>query len=115
MTDKEILQKAIVIAEKNGFELNDNHHLVIDNFTEEIVVQNIIWSHNFAKALWGIEEIPIVLCNDIGYKNKMGRGMWNCENCGDFRDYLIFLPAWQYHLQQMVISENPIKYLEKFL
>ena len=27
----------------------------------------------------------------------------------------ITLPAWRYHLQQMVLEENPIQYLKRFL
>ena len=43
----------------------------------------VIYSHDFAKALWG--------------------------------DYsgVDSLPTWQYHLRQMVISDDPIKYLEE--
>lgn len=44
-----------------------------------------IFSHDFAKAFWG-EEKPKVP-----------------------------ITLWQHHLQQMVLEEDPIKYLETFL
>jgi hypothetical protein len=44
---------------------------------------NIIFNHDFAKALWG--DWP------IGSRGKR--------------------PEWQYHLQQMVVADDPIKYL----
>jgi hypothetical protein len=48
----------------------------------------IIFSHSFAKAFWGKEPDEI-------------SGM--------------AIQTWQYHLMQMVLEENPIKYLEKFI
>ena len=56
--------------------------------------KEIMFNHLFAKAFWGEELL------DIGYKDF-------AENeCKYIR---------QYHLQQMVLEEEPLKYLEKFL
>jgi len=52
---------------------------------------DFIFSHDFAKAFW------------INSK---------CE-CGGRDD--CFLEPWQYHLQQMVLEQEPLKYIEKFL
>lgn len=50
-----------------------------------------IFSHDFAKAFWGT--------NDDGSKS-----------------HPVYLEAkYKHHLQQMVISEDPIKYLSKFI
>lgn len=51
-------------------------------------VNDLIFNHSFCKALWGEE-------NFMRYDG----------------DTLDPLKMWQYHLQQMVISEDPIKYL----
>lgn len=51
-----------------------------------------IYSHEFAKALWG-EEVP---------ENKL---------VINGRTYGKTLPKYQHRLQQMVIAEDPIKYL----
>lgn len=48
----------------------------------------LIFSHSFAKAFWGEETITY------------------------FEDSP---KCWQYHLQQMVLEEEPLKYIEKFL
>jgi len=48
-----------------------------------------IFDHDFTKAFWGEGLV---------------------ENAN-----LIMQYQWQYHLQQMVISEEPLKYIEKFL
>lgn len=55
---------------------------------ENYMVYQIIFSHDFARAFW--KDTPIVL--DVGFQS-----------------------GWCYHLQQMVLEEEPLKYLEKFL
>ncbi len=63
-----------------------------------------IFNHDFAKALWGDKQIGInysdlnKIPDDIFYENPdMESGLE--------------APAYKYHLQQMVISDDPIKYL----
>lgn len=55
----------------------------------------IIFTHDFAKAFWGEDDLKYYL-SDNHLETKT-------------------VPEWQYHLQQMVLEENPLKYLEKFL
>ena len=87
MTNEEILKKAIEKATKNGYEYP---------FTAlPLVKENhhaIVFSHDFAKAFWGEET------------------QYKCH-CKEITD----MPIWKYRLQQMVLEENPIKYLEKFI
>ena len=41
-----------------------------------------------------------------------GRGIRRIEYAdGDWKKYII-VPAWQYHLQQAILEENPFKYFE---
>lgn len=60
-------------------------------------LNTIIFCHDFAKEFWGEEYISQPIYSDGEIVNDIGA------------------PAWQYHLQQMVLEENPLKYLEKFL
>lgn len=76
--------------------------------------EDLIFSHEFAKALW--PEYP--------EKDDIAEEL--CYLCGahwsnDCYDWCYFMKAkdiyrkmvfaWQYHLQQMAIAEDPIKYL----
>lgn len=141
MTDKEILKKAIKKAVKNGFLKDENKGFTDKEYIElyrgktiqEAIVNyimgeiwgcegcgysNFIFSHGFAKAFWGEEEV----CYDCGQilEADEGDGLM-CKNCCEHAGWDDNLgdadgqPAWQYHLQKMVISENPIKYLEEFI
>lgn len=104
MTNEEILKKAIEKAEKNDYKCPD-----VQGYYFEI-----IYSHDFGKAFWG-EEFTKKEKN--GYTFLVlayypGDDMLELSDpgCVWFRG-----KRWQYHLQQMVISEDPIKYLEAFL
>jgi hypothetical protein len=106
MTDEEILKKAIEKALHNNWE----HMLPFvptwaleqaneDRLTKHITKtygKSIIFSHDFAKAFWGA---------DI-YRHGMRTNHGSIS--GEMR-------MWQYHLQQMVLEEEPLKYLEQYL
>jgi len=86
---QEILDKAIDRAKKNGWQ--HPYHPDVEYCFE------LIFNHDFAKALWGeLTYYP--------YENQPGCPM-DCEYCYNK------LKVWEYHLQQLAISEDPIKYL----
>ena len=106
MEDSKILYKAIDKATQNGYR-GIFHNWEDAGIPFGVVMQHIgdfIFSHNFAKAFWGEEKIDLI-------------GIQNTDPNGELLpvpDELLYI-SWQYHLQQMVLVENPIKYLEKFL
>lgn len=60
-----------------------------------------IFDHDFAKALWGDEDTPYaVWCN-----RQYAAGAGGPDE--DWYDGQL----WEFHLQQMVLAEDPIKYL----
>lgn len=105
MSKEEILAKAVEKAVRNLF--NNGHSLGF--FADEALTgrihkegeiigerfpfyYQIIFSHSFAKAFWGEEKLsPVELYRASVHKE------------------------WQYHLQQMVLAKEPLKYIEKFL
>lgn len=96
MSNQEILTKAIDKANKNGWLWNcknqeqfpDHEWLASYLLIGKNGEYQAIFDHDFAKAFWG-DQIQ--------------------DSTG------LLLPAWQYHLQQMVLETNPIEYLAKFL
>lgn len=93
MSDQEVLTKAIQKAMANGWSHPHTNDSALRRNGAEIMlnwgIQQLFYKppHDFAKALWQ-ERI------------EHGGGMWTRpEN------------AWQYHLQQMVVADDPIKYL----
>lgn len=115
MTNQEILKKAFEKAQKGGWTKDKSHlaYLVnaADKYSPEFPYwikpksqtwqsfryETVIFSHAFARAFWGEEEIGL-------------------HDCADSQSCCVGgCPMWKYHLQQMVLEEDPIKYLEKFL
>lgn len=101
MSNQDILERAIRKAIDGGFdlvkcgkEMNFEHFLTgneENNYFRPAVAMRgysfgIIFNHDFAKALWG----------------ERYEGM---DGVPDFRS------GWPYHLQQMVVADDPIKYL----
>lgn len=87
MTNKEILKKAIEKVTEGGYEGCD---LTCDRYTEYGEYYHVIFSHDFAKAFW---------------KRSHER---------EVSDFLS-ISGWQYRLQQMVLEEEPLKYIERAL
>lgn len=111
MTNQQILEKAIQKAIDGGYKhpsgklTVDEHGTIfvwVDGATDGIrayghdtSLREIIFNHDFAKALWGEYA--------EGFDSSMYSGTTGRE----------FGPAepWKSHLREMVISEDPIKYL----
>ena len=124
MKNEQILKKAINKAIKNGWDICpknarwyiDGEHradwLCIDygdgGAENQYSINDVIFSHDFAEAFWGEGE-PVMIDGQEFYKfdwiNWLGEEMRDAH-C---------LPAWQYHLQQMVLKKEPLKYIERFL
>jgi len=112
--NQEILTNAINVAIARGWKLPKYGYKVWSpvSLLEPLVIihtdydmevqfnnQAIIFNHDFAKALWG--DLP-----EIAYQYH--KSIFRKD------DQLIISGArlrWQYHLQQMVIADDPIKYL----
>lgn len=112
MSNQEILEKAIEKAEKNGWAKNYKIKMTWLNddgtrrITAKITIDDwdtyapIIFNHDFAKALWG-EELHQEIFIVPKELNKRFAGTKDLD----------IKPTWMYHLQQMVIAEDPVQYL----
>ncbi len=90
MTDKEILIEVLKQTKNNGYQDNDDYYDVLISQDEFYSEDRFIFTHDFAKAFWG-------------------------EDCYRVFGYSTGTPKWQYNLKKMVLCEEPLKYLEKFL
>ena len=91
MTNEQILNKVIEKAKENGYEFEYN----IKSSQYNFYYYAYIFSHDFAKAFWGEKDRTPIIAGRRLLKEAY--------------------PEWQYHLQQMVLEEEPLKYLEKLL
>lgn len=114
MTDEEILEKAFEKVKKNGLKL---YSLVPKLVLKYSNIETVIFSHKFAKAFWGDDELD----NRGRTLIKAWEEEWrDSGHFTDFEEYvsepeIYYQIAWEYHLQRMVLEKEPLKYLEKFL
>lgn len=83
--------------------MNNWYYFLItyDGKEQFIDAERILYDHDFAKALWG--DVP----NDWREANMI------CYPAHRSFEKPEAVPLWQYHLQQAVISEDPIGYMYK--
>jgi hypothetical protein len=105
MSNAEILQRVIKKAQASGW----LSHFEID--AKEFDYKKVYFSHDFAKVFWGEKRYEHVGCGGVLDVLKEIK----CPKCGHVEPPLKGYDGWQFHLQQMVISDDPLKYLEKFL
>ena len=101
MTDRDIFETAIEKAEQNGYKEHFKFlpEMPTNKTCAELLTSKLLWnrryeiifSHKFAKAFWGIDYM--------------------CGKC--YRDEHT-KKEWEHHLQEMVLQKNPFKYLEQF-
>jgi len=110
MTNKEILEKAIQKAIDGGW---DNPYVfrLQGWVTNAIEVEPGLWmpvifNHDFAKSLWGGVEY----CRCPVSRKRVKRNPAFYADCICHHRWAK-LDWWEYQLQQMVISDDPIKYL----
>lgn len=131
LTNQEIITKAVEKAIKNGFYSDSRVEVVTHPLYTEIVKQvrlysdtftpnpfvfhplEIIFSAPFAKAFWGKKKWGLLIDFDDS-------GKFDQSNIVDVLRYEVDdgfqeLEEWQYRLQEMIVEEDAIKYLEKFL
>jgi len=132
MSDQQILEKSIQKAIDGGwngggretevtfdYDVYDGYRVHImtyqgSNLQSFIYTadEEIIFNHDFAKALWGEKEYePAKYVRNREYFTMPATGDEIHEVNLDRIEYDLEPGGWQYHLQQMVIAEDPIKYL----
>ena len=123
---KQILKKAI---QKTQLDVELSGSGNIKHFQGDVYIKaetpiEFIFSHYFAKAFWGEDEVSIELEN-VSYVNSFGQKI-DTDNCYGFGGIILYPyeegggmkyqgKSWKYHLQQMVLEEEPLKYIERFL
>jgi len=121
-----ILQKALLKAEKKGFQfktgstLENFVYLGFGRFSIDIDIDKsfifhineLLFNHNFAKAFFGDLEI----C--INCSNKLKKNDWDfkkCTKCNCDLDNKNYMEEWQFHLKKMVIEPNILNYINDYL
>jgi uncharacterized protein with von Willebrand factor type A (vWA) domain len=131
VTDREILTKAMEEAVRNGYYLTGDFMTVeslqkllmeqgmeekaaykkaFDKTVQERTRPSVIFDHSFAKSFWGDADF----FNNENREQKDYRSFDEFKARTNAREF-VKRTEWQYHLQQTVLAEEPLKYVEQFL
>ncbi len=113
------LKKVIEYAVENGWTYANGAEFAVDKVVHgwDITIFNddgmvttelftILFSHDFAKAVFGEKPTCSFDGSEFSGLNKIDQ----CKLNGHAPWDVFVLEAWEYHLQQAVISEDPIEY-----
>lgn len=126
MTRKETLRILISQAQTNGFEFRrwfqtnilpdwQGSEEAITLLSAEGRYHALIFSHDFARALWKKGAQMNFVVPSITYSRMNGKGEVVTINRKPFTRRTIKPDVWKYHIRQMAISDDPIRYLKRFL
>lgn len=112
MNKGEILKKAISKAVDGGWDYKKFSRVQfafeVEGGYDYLEAASFLFDHSFAKAFWGEEEHKTYSGGDCG--GGCSLCSMDYYNHGGETDC-----CWQYHLQQLAISEDRLQYLKKFL
>ncbi len=119
MKDRQTVLKAFRQAVSNGLDIREEYDYwfyVLSkreaerkdfNVDDKLFIYGMIFTHEFAKAFWGDKKLSDILI----LKARRGRYTYPPISWTTKDDCFI----WEYHLQQMVLEEDPISYLRKYM
>jgi hypothetical protein len=126
MTRYDTLMILLRQAHTNGFEFRRWYQASISAEwpgTEEAVAYlttegryySLIFSHDFACALWKKGAQMNFIVPSSTYSRMNGKGEVVTINRKPFTRRTIKADVWKYHLRQMATTEDPIRYLKRFM
>ena len=126
MTRKETLHILISQAHANGFDFLHWYQAniapdwpgtdeAIAVLTNESRFYALVFSHEFARAFWKKGEQMNFIVPAATYSRMNGRGQVVTINRKPFTRRTIKADVWKYHVRQMAVSEDPLRYIKRFL
>lgn len=126
MTKQDILRILIRQARANGFEFRKWYQRRIEapwsTFDDAVALlaeghryYALIYSHEFVRCFWkqGAQMSFIVPSASYTRRDKNGRIV--TINRKAFTRRTIKADVWKYHLREMVVQEEPLRYIRRFL
>jgi len=126
MTRQETLLMLISQAMANGFEFRRWYQANIspewpgaEESVELLAAEGrfyaLVFSHEFARAFWKKGAQMSFIVPSMTYSRMNGKGEVETISRKPFTRRTIKADVWKYHLRQMAISEDPMRYLKRFL
>lgn len=126
MTRRETLLLLVRQAMANGFEFRQwfqsnvlpewpGPEEAVRILTTEGRLHGLVFSHEFARAFWKKGAQMNFVVPAATYDRINGKGQVVTITRKPFTRRTIKADVWKYHLRQMAVSEDPLRYLKRFL
>ncbi|HEU5341424.1 hypothetical protein [Edaphobacter sp.] len=126
MTRLELLQLLVGQARANGFEFRKwyvgklglpwpGNRQAIELLSTERRYYALIFSHEFATAFWKAGEEMVFQVPTQSFTRKMADGTIGIVYRKGYTRRRTREDVWLYHLKELAISEEPLRYLRRFL
>ena len=126
MTRKEVLALLVLHARNNGFLFRrwyksriqtpwQDFETAIDTLSQDHRYYALLFSHDFAQCFWKQGSQITFVVPTVEYKRPSKGGKIITVRRKAFTRRTTKPDAWIYHLREMAASENPLRYIRRFL
>jgi len=126
MTRKDALLTLINQAHANGFEFRrwfqanispewPGAEEAVELLTTEGRFYSLVFSHDFARAFWKKGAQMSFIVPSVTYSRMNSRGEVETISRKPFTRRTIKADVWKYHLRQMAVIDDPVRYLKRFM
>lgn len=126
MTRFELLQLLVGQARSNGFEFRrwyvgklglpwTNAREAIETLSIERRYYALLFSHEFATNFWKAGELMTFQVPTQTFTRKMADGSIGTVNRKGYTRRSAREDAWRYHLRELAVAEEPLRYMRRYL
>ena len=126
MTRFELLQLLLGQARSNGFQFRrwyvgwlglpwEGSQQAIEVLCERRLYYALLFSHEFAKSFWKGGKLMTLQMPAQTFERKFPDGSIGTVVRKGFTRRKVRPDAWQYHLRQMSVAEEPLRYIRRFI
>jgi hypothetical protein len=126
MTRFELLQLLVAQARANGFEFRkwyvgrvglpwETTKQAVQTLCEQRRYYSLLFSHEFASSFWKPGERITFQVPTQTFTRKMADGTVGTVSRKGYTRRSAREDAWRYHLREMAVAEEPLRYMRKYL
>jgi len=126
MTRPELLRLMIQQAARNGFDLETWHHRAVGGIwtSEQAAMENLakgrhyltlLFSHDFASTFWKHGSQIAFVVPSASYTRLDKDGKIVHIQRKPYTRRRLKPDAWKYHLREMAVAEEPLRYIRRFI
>jgi hypothetical protein len=126
MTRLDLLKILIGQARTNGFDFRhwytatlrlpwENQHTALDTIDTQRRYYSLLFNHDFAQAFWKAGQTITFQIPAQTFSRTMPDGSTRIIERKPFMRRSGRPDAWRYHLREMALSEEPLRYMRKYL